>query len=206
MHYVFVHGWGFHNGIWSPLIESLRPEKVSFIDLGFVRGGPPPAADIPSDAICVGHSLGVLWLLKQTLPPMKALISVCGFDCFFAHADPKILRTMRAGLARNPEAQLRSFWTACGAEPFCTADQFVLPALAEGLTWLETWDAREAHRALTCPRLALAAADDLVVRQPMSEVVWSGETLVWSDHGGHLLPAARPDWCAQHIKTFADDL
>ena len=63
MHFVLVHGWGFHTGIWAEIVERLPGAEITLIDLGFVTGGPASARDWPEDAVAVGHSLGVLWLL-----------------------------------------------------------------------------------------------------------------------------------------------
>lgn len=65
MHFVLVHGWGFNASLWDPLIARLCDATVTRVDLGFVAGGPCDMPDWPQDAIAVGHSLGVLWLLKE---------------------------------------------------------------------------------------------------------------------------------------------
>ena len=86
MHFVLVHGWGFNPVIWRDVIRNIGNAEVALIDLGFIAGG-PKAVDIwPSDAIAVGHSLGLLWLLHQAgqegTPPLRGLISIQGFDRF----------------------------------------------------------------------------------------------------------------------------
>ena len=65
MHFVFVHGWGFNPAIWRDVIGNIGNAEVTLIDLGFIAGGPKAAATWPSDAIAVGHSLGLLWLLHR---------------------------------------------------------------------------------------------------------------------------------------------
>ena len=47
-----------------------------------------------------------------------------------------------------------------------------------------TWDARKAREALTCPMLALASLDDVIVPPSMSEAIWDGKH--------HLVARRRP--------------
>ena len=63
-----------------------------------------------------------------------------------------------------------------------------------------------AKTKLACPTLALAARDDAVVPQAMSEAIWGSDTIRWSETGGHVLPLKRPQWCARHVFDFAHAL
>ncbi len=36
MHFVLVHGWGFHAGIWADLVGHLDGAEITLVDLGFV--------------------------------------------------------------------------------------------------------------------------------------------------------------------------
>ena len=67
------------------------------------------------------------------------------------------------------------------------------------------WDESGARAELACPMLALAARDDEVVPQAMSEGIWS-DNIRWSDTGGHVLPLKLPEWCANHVLDFAHAL
>ena len=85
MRFVLVHGWGFHAGIFADFVGHLRGAEVDLVDLGFVAGGPKGASGWPDDAIAVGHSLGLLWLLERGQGHYRALVSIQGFDCFSCH-------------------------------------------------------------------------------------------------------------------------
>lgn len=206
MELVLVHGWGFHGGIWKALSERLSDRHHGLVDLGFVRDGPKGIGTWPDNAVYVGHSFGLLWLLKHGPKNMRGLVSIAGFDCFHIHGDTVALADMKAGLERNPGAQMRSFWRACGLdkpiEP-ATPDPATLKA---GLDWLGAWDARAERAALDCPILALGSADDAIVPGPMSEAVWQGQDLRMRETGGHGLPLTEPDWCAAEITRFLDAL
>lgn len=206
MDIVFVHGWGFHGGIWAPVSDRLSRQAHGLVDLGFVRDGPKGIGTWPDNAVYVCHSFGLVWLLKHGPKRMRGLVSIAGFDCFAAHGDMTAVKEMKAGLERNPVAQLRLFWRACGLErPIepATPDPATLKA---GLDWLATWDARDERAALACPVLALASADDAIVPSAMSRAIWEGEDVRLSPTGGHALPLTRPDWCAAEIKRFLDAL
>ena len=56
----------------------------------------------PSDAIAVGHSLGLLWLLEHGGGRFRALVSVQGFDCFCCHVAPSRVAALKRGLEREP--------------------------------------------------------------------------------------------------------
>lgn len=203
MHFVLVHGWGFHAGIWADLLRHLDGAGVTLIDLGFVSGGPKGETDWPKDAIAVGHSLGLLWLLKQGGNRFRALISIQGFDCFCCHIAPSRVEALKRGLEREPGRTLQTLWRSCGAAGFALPEALNVPGLREGLDWLMHWDAREAKDKLACPVLALASRDDPIVPPAMSEAIWQERGLVWSQDGGHVLPLSHPRWCARHVLEFA---
>ena len=213
MHFVLVHGWGFHAGLWNGVVERLPGADISLVDLGFIAGGPDGADDWPQDAIAVGHSLGLLWLLKRGRRRFRALVSIQGFDCFCCHVERARVAVMRQGVEGDADATLRAFWRACGTKPFAPPDALKLEALDRGLGWLMDWDAREEKQSLHCPVLALASRDDAIVPPAMTEAMWGGartdgaaNDIIWSPQGGHVLPLERPDWCASHVLAFANAL
>ncbi len=207
MHFVLVHGWGFHAGLWDRFVSQLPDSDVTLVDLGFVAGGPKSASDWPEDSIAVGHSLGLLWLLEQGEGRFRALVSLQGFDCFCCHILPSRVASMRRGLARDAGATLAAFWGASGTSDFAPAEALNVERLDQGLDWLMRWDARDIKARLACPVLALAARDDAIVPEAMTEAIWQDGTgsrsVVWSLDGGHVLPLQRPEWCARHILEFA---
>ncbi|HXG78730.1 MAG TPA: hypothetical protein VNJ31_05255 [Methyloceanibacter sp.] len=206
MHFVLVHGWGFHAGIWSDVVRHLDGATVTLVDLGFISGGPKGATVWPSDAIAIGHSLGLLWLLKQGGKRFRALVSMQGFDCFSCHVAPSRLQALKRGLEREPHATLLAFWRSCGAAGFALPEALNVARLGQGLDWLMHWDARKAKDELTCPVLALASRDDVIVPPPVSEAIWQDRGIVWSEDGGHVLPLSHPQWCARHVLKFANAL
>jgi pimeloyl-[acyl-carrier protein] methyl ester esterase len=205
MRLVLVHGWGFHGGIFADFIGHLEGAEVTLVDLGFVAGGPKGASEWPEDAIAVGHSLGLLWLLERGRSRYRALVSIQGFDCFSCHVAPSRLAALKRGLEREPAGTLQAFWRSCGASGFALPEALNVAKLDEGLDWLMTWDATKARKELACPVLALASRDDVVVPPSMSEAIW-GENIIWSPDGGHVLPLKHPRWCARHVLEFAHTL
>jgi len=206
MHVVLVHGWGFHAGIWADVIGHLGDAQVTLVDLGFVAGGPKGSDIWPEDAIAVGHSTGVLWLLKEGGGRFKGLVSIQGFDRFCPHVPQSRVAALKRGLKRDPGGTMQAFWRSCGAPDFALPKMLNVARLDEGLDWLMHWDAREAKEGLECPILALAARDDPVVPPAMTESVWQGSKIIWSPDGGHVLPLRHPRRCARHVLEFADTL
>lgn len=210
MHFVLVHGWGFNAALWGEMSAHLRDSELTFIDLGFLAGGPKGAATWPESAIAVGHSLGLLWLLHQTKEQgqaqFRALVSIQGFDRFCPHVPASRVAGMRRGLRRNAYQMLEAFWRGCGAANYAPPEALNVGRLDEGLGWLADWDEIEARAKLTCPTLALAARDDTVVPPLMSEAIWGSNNIRWSETGGHVLPLKHPVWCANHVLDFAHAL
>jgi pimeloyl-[acyl-carrier protein] methyl ester esterase len=205
MHFVLVHGWGFHAGIWTDLVGHLEGAEITLLDLGFLAGGPKGENDWPHDAIAVGHSLGLLWLLARGGGRFRALVSMQGFDCFACHIARSRIAALKRGIEREPVATLEAFWGSCGAPGFAPPQALVVPRLYEGLDWLMHWDARDVKEGLKCPVLAIAARDDAIVPPAMSQSIWR-EGLIWSPDSGHVLPLRHPQWCARHVLEFANSL
>jgi pimeloyl-[acyl-carrier protein] methyl ester esterase len=203
MHFVLVHGWGFHAGMWADVVDHLGDAGITLVDLDFVAGGPEGETEWPADAIAVGHSLGLLWLLHQGKGRFRALVSVQGFDCFCCHVAPSRVEALRRGLEREPHGTLQAFWRSCGASGFALPEALNVARLDEGLDWLMHWDARTAKDELACPVLALAARDDAIVPPSMSEAIWQDTGLIWSPDGGHVLPLIHPRMVARHVLDFA---
>jgi pimeloyl-[acyl-carrier protein] methyl ester esterase len=206
MHFVLVHGWGFHAGIWADFVAHLDGAEITLVDLGFGAGGPKGATDWPEDAIAIGHSLGLLWLLERGEGRFKALVSIQGFDCFCCHIAPSRVEALQRGLEREPAGTLQAFWRTCGASGFALPDALNVERLAEGLDWLMGWDAQAKRARLACPMRALASRDDTIVPVSMTEAIWQDTVINWSRDGGHVLPLRHPRWCARHVLDFAASL
>lgn len=206
MHLVLVHGWGFNASFWEPLIAQLGDATLTRIDLGFVAGGQADAPDWPDEAIAVGHSLGVLWLLKEGRGRFKGLVSLQGFDRYCPHVPKARVMALQRGLERDPAGTMEAFWRSCGAPDFAAPSALDVARLREGLDWLLHWDAEDLRKNLRCPVLSLATRDDVIVPPAMSEAVWGKDNVIWLPGGGHALPRSHPDWCAKHVAEFANTL
>jgi pimeloyl-ACP methyl ester carboxylesterase len=201
MHFVLVHGWGFHAGIWADFVARLDGAEVTLIDLGFVAGGPKGTSDWPEDAIAVGHSLGLLWLLERGGGRFKALVSIQGFDCFCCHIAPSRVKALQRGLEREPASTLQAFWRSCGASGFALPEALNVERLAEGLDWLMQWDAQAARARLACPmRLCPAGRNRARIDRRY------GRKRASTGQGYETFSLRHPRWCAHHVLDFAASL
>ena len=201
MSIVFVHGWGFDARFWDSVCNHLPEGTESIrIDLGFTKNADIPK--LPENTICVGHSLGVLWLLKHVQNP-KALVSINGFDCFYKFTPDQNLQIMQRQIQRRPERQMREFYKACGAS-FDEDTEFDQEALFEGLTWLREWDLSDEKNNLSCPLRVIASRDDQIVPASASQEMW--RDIVWKETGGHVLPLTHSEFCAQHIMEVTNGI
>lgn len=202
---VFVHGWGFDHTVWDMVIERLEGVEAETINLGFF-GQDTSEQHFVEDAIYVGHSLGVLWLLKRIPKKVKAFVSIAGFDCFTAFTNPRLLQMMVQNLQHNPHQQLEDFWAQCQTPSHPDIAEMNPKALEQGLAWLATWNTQAKLGQMKCPLYALASKDDAIVPKQAMQQIWGEYNLAWSDKGGHMLPLTRPDICAQYIQQVISDV
>ena len=238
---LFVHGWAFTPAFWEPLIRELADFPCQCLDLGFfgperldapfegdgpVTGaGAAPGAGDGHAVVGVGHSLGLLWLLRHGRVPLRGLVSLGGFSVFTAMegapcgVSSTAVKVMRRGLGRDHAAVLKTFHRNCGTPPELIPDfaKARPERLTEGLDWLLTWDERaalEPHGVTlpsqgrgdkgVVPLSALAARDDAIVPPALTSACFAGSAsrLEWLPSGGHAFPLTRTTVCAGHIRRF----
>ena len=140
---------------------------------------------------------------------MNALIAINGFSNFTNFVEERTLQTMQKRLARNPSAQMQSFWHNCGIDeqtqntldPRLNKDK-----LQEGLEWLINWDTSKELNALPVPILPLGGDKDLILPLDKMKEAWSGFDLKIKKDGNHILPLSHPEWCIEKIKEFIGEL
>jgi len=203
MHLIFLHGWGFDRHFWDPLMARLEDfDRVAW-DLGFT--GAPDMPPPPAGAIAVGHSLGVLWLLRNRPFAWRKLVAINGFTRFAAGDDfpegvpLKQIERLSAELKQAPLACVSAFRKRCG-DPGPAPERIEEAHLQAGLDHLRSWDQRGDE-----VDLALCGAADRVVPAQMSRACFRPERTLWHEDG-HLLPLTDPDWCAARLLHFLEDM
>ncbi len=217
-HFTFVHGWGSGPGIWSNLAEALQAQghkhELSFIELEFVDGSlrglnerrlSIGGVSLIPGTICVGHSLGTLWLLKHyaDLRFVKGFVSINGFYDFSDFVPERQLGAMKKRLARTPLDQMEAFWQLCDMESSAVPETNLhIERLQEGLDWLAQWTGKDELLALECPVLALAGDQDRLLHPDIMKEHWGGFELHFCENAGHSLPQSHAHWCAKQIKEM----
>ena len=196
---VLMHGWGYDASFWQPMIEAMPDMECRAWDLGYF--GAPSFLPPERDAIAIGHSYGVLWLLRRRPFAWKGLVSINGFSRFAQAPDlPQgvplaQIDRLAASLEEDPPGCLTGFRQRCG-------DMIPPPGtpnaqrLLDSLDHLRQWDERPS-----LPGLALCGEADKVVPAPLSRALFP-DGLARRHAGGHLLPRQDPDWCAGEIRTW----
>ncbi|MCQ8277296.1 biotin synthase [Acetobacteraceae bacterium KSS8] len=206
---LLVHGWGFDAAIWDAIAALLPDRLILRAEAGYL-GAEPSWPAVPPGTIAVGHSAGVLALLDRWPPGCAGLISIAGFSRFAAAADwpgvpDRVLARMARDLDAAPERALSAFRQRCGADSD-PGDRLAPDRLAAGLEALRFQDARAVAMRMfadgAIPLLALAAEDDPIVTASHTSACFPPDRVRWTETGGHLLPATRPDWCAALIGRF----
>lgn len=207
--FIFIHGWGMDTGVWDKITTHLPAKNSYFINIGFTGEETYPTIPTDKPAIYITHSLGTAYALKRHKKNMNALIAINGFSNFTNFVEERTLQTMQKRLARNPSAQMQSFWHNCGIDeqtqntldPRLNKDK-----LQEGLEWLINWDTSKELNALPVPILPLGGDKDLILPLDKMKEAWSGFDLKIKKDGNHILPLSHPEWCIEKIKEFIGEL
>lgn len=204
----FIHGWAFDAAFWNPLRAALADWPQAACDAGYFGRAHEP--DVTGPVIAVGHSLGVLRLLRQLPDQCIGLVSINGFPRFSAAPDfpsgvpARLLDRMDKRLVDSPAAVVQDFRQRCGDEtPFGPPQ---VATLRRDLAALRDENQRPALAALPAPLLALAGGADAIVPTAMTRAAFAcrpEDELHWREQGGHLLPVTDTGWCAAHIRGFA---
>jgi pimeloyl-[acyl-carrier protein] methyl ester esterase len=206
---LFVHGWGFDAGFWQTLLDRLPELSCSTVELGY-RGAPVvvPAIDRP---LVVAHSLGLAWALANIPRPWAGVVSVNGFarftrtDDFAEGVAPRVVERMVSRFRQEPQVVATDFLARCGVADPDVADMAPEP-LSEALSWLGICDERKGLNSLTCPLLALAGGDDVIVPPAMSRALFTGRELAMVEGAGHLLPLTHADVVAAQLQRLWEGL
>lgn len=198
---LFVHGWGYDASFWDPVRAAIGVPNAA-LDLGYF--GTPDTA-LPNDVtLLVGHSLGFLWLLRQSALRHVPLIGINAFPRFLEADDyrpaiaPRVLERMRRRVVSDTRSVLEDFWTRAGA-PGPTG-QPDTAALAEGLDHLAAWDERENLAARASPARLIAGSADAIVPAAMTEMAFKDSKIAWLP-GGHALPRTHAADIARLIRS-----
>ena len=204
---LFVHGWAFDASVWAPLRAELRDWPQAAADAGYF--GPAHLPTIDGPVIAIGHSMGVLRLLRGLPADCRGLVSINGFPRFGAAPDfdagvpRRMLDRMVKRLSADPTAVLQDFRQRCGdASAF---GEPRLETLGQDLEALRDEDQRGALAALPVPLLILAGQADPIVSAAMTHAAFGGraeDERHDREQGGHLLPVTDASWCARHIAAF----
>ncbi|MEN5163074.1 alpha/beta hydrolase [Achromobacter kerstersii] len=218
---LFVHGWAFDASVWTQLRAALADWPHAVADAGYFGAAPavidpvtgpvtgPDIAPITGPVIAIGHSLGVMRLLRSLPSNCVGVVSINGFPRFSAAPDfeagvpRRMLDRMMKRLSADPAAVVQDFRERC-AEASALGEPRLEP-LARDLELLRDDDQRSALAALPVPLLILAGEDDPIVPAAMTQAAFGGrvgDERHDLEHGGHLLPVSDAPWCARHIAGF----
>lgn len=202
MRITFVHGWGCAPSFWNNVIKRLPNAKYQNINLGFI-GNKQDLGSETESSLYVTHSLGTMWALKNRRPQINGLIAINGFTTFQQFTTPRILKTMGANLKRNSQKQMEEFWGS-GRLPH-HAD--INPSRLEaGLEWLANWNCESGLKNLESPVLSLIGDKDPILETDKMTEHWQAHETHICNGAGHNLPIAQSEWCAEHIRAFANAL
>ena len=213
-HLLFAHGWGYDANVWGPVRSRLGDpactlwERGYFHEPGFTR---EPREDAPpAPYVAVGHSFGVMHLLKALPPGAIGFISVCGFARFsaaegYAGTPVRVIDRMLQRFDSAPGTVVGEFRGRCGSPPTRVYD-YNGEALREDLVVLRDEDYRAEAAALQVPVLSLFGGADQVVSRAMTQASFPTAEHLVAPLIGHLLPVRAPEWCTRQIADFAGRL
>jgi pimeloyl-[acyl-carrier protein] methyl ester esterase len=171
------------------------------LDLGYF--GAAETALPPKLTLLVGHSLGFLWLARQSALRHVPLVGINAFPRFLEADDyrpaiaARVLERMKRRIVSDTRSVLEDFWTRAGASG--PASEPDAAALAEGLDHLAAWDARENLASRASPTRLIAGREDAIVPAAMTEMAFKGSEIAWLP-GGHALPHTHAAGIARLIR------
>jgi len=204
---VLIHGWGFDAHVWDALGERLADYPQIKVNLGFFSTHKTPVFS-EDGRVLIGHSFGLVHGLTQW-HNWRGWIAINSFTRFVT-TESRIgcvpaaqLRDMRARLQKNPSETLYSFYRMINATPHIGIPN--VERLTAALDELRDADVKDTLEKFDVPGLVLAGSEDPLVPSAASEelgqLAKDGGLLV-SRGGNHMLPQARPAWCALAIADF----
>ena len=202
---VFAHGWGFDKNIWNKMNDKVFDSyEIYQIDFGYTGDLNCDLNKIQDGAVCIGHSIGFLWLLKNVKNP-SALISISGFSCFYNFIEKNIIKKMKRNIEKKTKAQMRNFYRMSGNKEK-KLPNFNKKFLLDGLDWLLNWDETKTLEQIKCPIFPISSIDDKIVPIEVSKQIWKKYELNLTSAGGHLLPINESKFCLKIIKRVLNDI
>lgn len=198
---LFVHGWGYDARFWDPLRAGLGDAPSAALDLGYF--GAAEAALPGNPTLLVGHSLGFLWLARQSALRHVPLIGINAFPRFLEGDDyrpavaARVLERMKRRVVSDTHGVLAEFWSRVGSAGPDRAPN--VAALAEGLDQLAAWDERENLASRASATRLIAGEEDAIVPAAMTEMAFPNSEITWLP-GGHALPRTHAAEIARLIR------
>jgi len=218
--FIFCHGWSTSSLFWKNLVFSLQAFCPIIWELGYFSKKntklllPVFPDKTKTTWIGVGHSLGLIKLLKTDIP-FQGFISLQGFTNFLGE-DPSLksirkqeLDIMLKNFQNNPLKTLSYFHKICGLDSLMQQvhiSDHNVHFLQNDLTKLYF---SFNHLVKEKPILALGSLDDTVVPIKLIEDNFSSlknSKIIIHKKGKHGLGYFYPSWCAKQIKNFINTI
>ncbi|MCU7805482.1 MAG: hypothetical protein KZQ96_20015 [Candidatus Thiodiazotropha sp. (ex Lucinoma borealis)] len=208
---LLAHGWCFDISIWDDVIPLLKTNTCEAVDFGYFCSPHLPIISGETPLIGVGHSLGYIWLLKQRIYQIDAIINISSVPCFtdsrcgYTVIHQPGVKKAYEQLSNSPALFVKWFWRKCGASremleniPNCIDKN----ALLSGLQDIAGCSVENATKQKNIPVKVIGAKNDRVVNAMTMTRFFKNNPLVdisINESGGHLLPLLQPKWCASKI-------
>lgn len=182
--WVLIHGWGFDERIWQPLLDQAGDQAVLLVRLNYLSAEPADyrdalAALLPDQAVIIGWSLGGMLALtyaQQYPERVSAVITLAANARFVANEAwpqamaPVVFNRFKTGVDKTPDKQLRKFCqlVAKGSENAAGIAHQLEGLIANsadlstGLDLLNAMDVTQAQ-VLSTPLLSLLGEGDTLV-------------------------------------------
>lgn len=203
MKLIFMHGWSFDSGFWTPLHEALGQPEAVFLECGYT--GKPVSLTLPDTPyLAITHSAGTLTCLARHDPLCRGLVAFNGFARFSQSKDypqgipPRILARMKSRLTRDPVGVITQFRQQF--DPFIPCETPHTATLLAGLDSLIDSDGRSAALERWPEVICISGRNDPLVSPAMTEASFPHATRYERD-GGHLLPLTDPAGCAAFVAS-----
>ena len=210
-HFIFCHGFGFNYHFWDNLASYFVNGKCTFLDLGYFKEPSYCIDTLEGEIIGVGHSLGVLKLLKlqerfDCLIGLNGFVNFLGNDLCMRNKRQLELEILKKNFQKNPRITLKNFYKRCGVSSFTQFAKLEELDLEAVMSDLELLTLNFAPPSI--PMLIIAAKNDVIVPPEITHdnfPPYSNVEVDIIDKGQHGLGFLEASYVYKSIKEFVDE-
>ena len=211
INFILIHGWGFADNFWLPLLKCLKNNKkyklkFNIFNLGFF-GEKKIIKTSRKDYIniLITHSYGHCWFEKNQFPIDGLISFFYPGNYYFVRRTKKskLIVNMIKEFRTNPEKVLCRFYKLCGNSTYKSHGKINPGLLLSALKELKNIDFKKIERKYKYTRLFIFSKNDKVLDEMHYQEKKKDHLIL--DRGCHGLPFTNPMISSKIIFEYIDN-